>query len=183
MKITILDGEPDGHSAFAGYVDEYVGRLTAAGHDVTAMRLRDMDIRGCSGCWGCWVKTPGECVKRDESAIVRRAFINADLVVLASPMIMGTTSALLKRTMDQMIPLIHPYIVIEGGEEHHRPRYAHYPELGLLLSAGDDTDAEDIAITEGMWSRTARNVKSRLAFTAVADRSALEVADELTAVA
>jgi multimeric flavodoxin WrbA len=183
MRITILNGEPDGHAPFDGYVNEYADRLRAAGHEVTALPLREMDIRGCSGCWGCWVKTPGECVKRDESAIVRRAFINADLVVFASPMIMGTTSALLKRTMDQMIPLIHPYIEIQGGEMHHKPRYAHYPELGLLLSVGDDTDAEDIAITERMWSRTARNVKSRLAFTAVADRTAGEVADELTAVA
>lgn len=183
MKIAILDGEPDGGAPFAGYVREYAAHLGRMGHEVTRLDLRDMDIRGCSGCWGCWVKTPGECVKRDDSATVRRAFINADLVVLASPMIMGTTSALLKRTIDQMVPLIHPYIVIEGGEEHHRARYAHYPRLGLLLAVGHDTDAEDIAITERMWSRMARNMKSRLAFTAVADRSPGEVADELAAVA
>ena len=82
-----------------------------------------------------------------------------------------------------MIPLLHPYFIVEGGEVHHRARYAHYPTMGLLLGADADTDAEDIEITTTMWSRMARNLKSRLAFTAVANRSAEEVADELALVA
>jgi len=69
------------------------------------------------------------------------------------------------------------------GEVHHLARYAKYPRLGLLLGAGNDTDAEDIEITTGIWKRTARNLKSRLVFTAVANRSVQEVADELTAAA
>jgi hypothetical protein len=98
-------------------------------------------------------------------------------------MLVGFTSALLKRAADQLIPIIHPYITIEGGEMHHRARYDRYPTMALLLSAGPDTDAEDLEITEGMWARMARNMKSRLVFTAVADRTAEEVADGLAAVA
>ena len=187
MKITILNGEPDASAAFDGYVHTVADRLGAYGHEVRTLELRELDLKGCSGCWGCWVKTPGECVKRDDSALVCRAALGSDLVLLASPMVMGFTSALLKRAADQMIPLVHPYLVIEGGEMHHRARYERYPRMGLLLSAGEDTDAEDVAITERMWSRMARNMKSRLVFTAVADRAAetlaVEVADELAAVA
>lgn len=183
MKITILNGEPDATSAFDGYVREYSAGLAADGHEVTRLDLRDLDVKGCSGCWGCWVKTPGECAKRDDTAEVCRAAVNADLLVLASPIVMGFTTALLKRVADQMIPLVHPYLVIEGGEMHHLARYDHYPEFGLLLGHGPDTDAEDLALTEKMWARMARNMKSRLVFTAVADRSAEEVARELAVVA
>jgi multimeric flavodoxin WrbA len=158
-------------------------RLVALGHETTKLDLAALDLKGCSGCFGCWVKTPGECVKRDDSATVCRAAIDADLLLLASPMKMGFTTALLKRAADQMIQLIHPFFIVEGGEVHHRARYAHYPEFGLLLGVDEDTDAEDIEITTTMWSRMARNLKSRLAFTAVADRSAEEVADELALVA
>jgi hypothetical protein len=133
------------------------------------------------------VKTPGECVKQDASATVCRAVIGAELVLLASPIDMGFTTALLKRAVDQMIPIVHPYFLVDGGEFHHRARYAKYPEFGLLLGAGQDTDGEDIEITTAMWKRTARNLKSRIVFTAVldsiSDRTAEEVADELTAVA
>jgi multimeric flavodoxin WrbA len=187
MRITILNGEPDPASGFEEYVHKVAMRLAASGHAVTTIELRGLDLKGCSGCWGCWVKTPGECVKRDDSAQVCRAAINADLLVLASPVVMGFTTALLKRATEQMIPLVHPYILVEGGEAHHRPRYASYPEFGLLLGAGENTDAEDIEITTAMWARTARNLKSRLVLTAVVDsisiRTAEEVADEIAAAA
>ena len=187
MKITVLNGEPDVTAHFDGYVHAFADRLAVSGHEVRTLDLRDLDLKGCSGCWGCWVKTPGECVKRDDSEVVCRSAIESDLVVFAAPMVMGFTSALLKRAADQMVPIVHPYIVMEGGEMHHLPRYAHYPLMGLLVAAGEDTDAEDIEITQTMWSRTARNMKSKLLFTYVADRAvetlAEEVEDELAAVA
>ncbi len=179
MKITILNGEPDPVSAFQNYLHALARQLTASGHAVTTLDLAALDLKGCIGCWGCWVKTPGECVKRDDSARVCQAAISADLLLLASPLVMGFTTALLKRATDQMIQLVHPYFVIEGGEAHHRARYAHYPKFGLLLGAGGGSDDEDIEITTAMWKRTARNMKSSLVFTAVASRSAEEVADEI----
>ena len=183
MHITILNGEPDAASAFDAYVRDYADRLAANGHDVTRLDLRSLDLKGCSGCWGCWVKTPGRCVKRDDSERVCRAVIGSDLTVMASPVRMGFTSSLLKRAADQMIALVHPFIMIEGGEMHHRQRYARSPLFGLLLAPGADTDAEDLEITEHLWSRMARNMKSSLAFTMIASTPAKEAADELAAVA
>jgi multimeric flavodoxin WrbA len=183
MRIVILNGEPDPASAFHAYLSALTHWLAAAGHAVDRLDLAALDLKGCTGCWNCWVRTPGECSKRDDSAKVCRAVLNSDLMILASPMTMGFTTALLKRAADQMVPLIHPYFVVESGEVHHRARYARYPVMALLLGAGADTDAEDIEIAAAMWGRMARNLKSRLAFTAVADRSAEEVADELARVA
>jgi multimeric flavodoxin WrbA len=183
MRMTILNGAPDAASSFQAYLETLTNRLLALGHAVTKLDLRDLDLKGCTGCFGCWVKTPGECSKRDDSATICRAVLSADLLLLASPMTMGFTTALLKRAADQMIQLIHPYFVVEGGEIHHRARYARYPVFALLLDPGDDSDAEDIAITRTMWERMARNMKSRLAWSAVAKRSAEEVADELARVA
>jgi len=183
MRITILNGATADAPTFGAYVHEYARRLEDEGNQVTTLELRDMDLQGCSGCFGCWVKTPGECVKRDDSAIVCRNAIASDLVVFASPLVMGFTNVLTKRAADQMIPLLHPGLIIEGGEMHHQARYERYPDLALLLDVGPDSDAEDVEITTAIWTRTARNMKSRLAFAAVADRPAKEVADELAPVA
>lgn len=168
MKIAILNGEPEAGSSFDGYVCEIAERLRTAQHAVTQLDLRALSLKGCSGCFGCWVKTPGECLKKDDSALVCRSAIAADLLLMAAPVLMGFTSALLKRATDQLIPLLHPYFVMEGGEVHHRPRYAHYPGIGLILGAGPGTDTEDIEITAAIWRRTARNLQSRLVFAAVA---------------
>lgn len=183
MRITILNGEPDAASPFHTYLERFTNRLLALGHAVTKLDLAALDLKGCTGCGNCWVKTPGECSRRDDSATVCRAALGADLLLLASPMTMGFTTALLKRAADQMIPLVHPYFVVEGGEVHHRARYAHYPVFALLLGAGPDSDAEDVEVTRTMWGRMARNIKSRLAWSAVAERTAEEVADELARVA
>jgi hypothetical protein len=78
---------------------------------------------------------------------------------------MGFPSALLKMALDKSIPLIHPYIVVHHGEAHHRPRYEHYPRLGLLLEPESDTDETDLEILANVFSRTALNMKSRLEFT------------------
>lgn len=181
MRITILNGEPNPGSAFQVYLHSVAAALRGKGREVQVFELDAMNLCGCSGCFGCWVKTPGECVKRDESATICRAAIQSDLLVLASPMILGTTSALLKRAIDQMVPILHPYITIEGGEMHHRARYARYPLMALLL--GEGGDLEDLEITKTMWTRAARNFKSKLVGAMRSERPAQEVADALAAVA
>ncbi len=72
------------------------------------------------------MQTPGECVAKDDSALVCRELVRSDLALFASPVIMGFPSALLKKTGEKLIPLIHPYFAIDRGEVHHRARYDHY---------------------------------------------------------
>lgn len=165
MKITIMNGNGDPQNqGFDAYVTRLTAALTAGGHTVTAFTLREMDIKFCTGCFGCWVKTPGECVVKDASHDVCRAVINSDFLLWAAPLRMGFPDAALKKMMDKSIPLIHPYFVVDHGEAHHRPRYEHYPRVGLLLEKETDTDAEDLRIVGDTFSRTALNMKSRLEF-------------------
>ena len=166
MKITILNGNPDtGNTTFDAYVKHLTETLAAAQHQVTTLTLREMDIKYCTGCWGCWVKTPGECVARDDLADVCRAVVNADFALLASPVMMGFPSALLKKTVEKLIPLIHPYGAVVQGEAHHMARYDEYPLMGLLLEKDPETDDADVQIITDIFSRTALNFKTQLAFT------------------
>jgi multimeric flavodoxin WrbA len=165
MKIVILDGERrPGETPFAEYLAELESLLGARGHQVERLILRDLEMAQCLGCWGCWVKTPGECVLEDDGEHVCRSVVNSDLVLLAAPLVMGFPTALLKRTVERLIPLIHPYNAIVAGEIHHRARYKRYPTFALLTERGEgDTDA-DLEIVRDVFSRTALNFKSKLAF-------------------
>ena len=180
MKITILNGNPDtGNTTFDAYLERLAEALTAAGCQATTLTLRDMDIHYCAGCWGCWVKTPGECVTHDDSADVCRTVINADFVLLASPVIMGFPSAVLKKTVEHLIPLIHPYGAVVQGEAHHMARYDRYPLWGLLLEKRGDTDDADVQIIADIFSRTALNFKTQLAFTELTSTPADAVAETI----
>jgi len=68
---------------------------------------------------------------------------------------------------------------VENNEAHHRPRYDHYPRLGLLLSAEADTTAADVAIVSDVFSRTALNMKSQLEFAHMTDQPVEAVAQAI----
>ena len=100
MNIVILDGNPDSqNNAFEAYIADLVNALRAKQHEAAVLPLREMDIKYCTGCFGCWVKTPGQCVVRDDSHTVCRAMINSDFTLWAAPLRMGFLSALLKKVM------------------------------------------------------------------------------------
>jgi multimeric flavodoxin WrbA len=180
MNIVVLNGNPKADNAvFEDYLEQLSAGLEAEGHEVAVLRLREMEIKHCAGCWGCWVKTPGECVFADDTREMRRQVMQSDLVLWASPVIMGFYSSLLKTATDKFLPLIHPYGVIDQGEVHHRPRYDRYPLTGLLLAKGEDTDDEDIAIITDIHRRTTLNFKSSMALARLTDDPVEEVVNEI----
>ena len=179
MKIVILNGNPRPDNVD---FEAYLARLTVKlekKHGVEMLVLRDLDINYCVGCWNCWVKTPGECVHKDDSALVCRRVINSDLAVFASPLSLGFVTALTKKTMDKMIPLVHPYLVIDKGEMHHLKRYEKYPLMGLLLQAGPGFREGDPEVTGDILARTALNLKTRLAFNKMMSEPVEEVTREI----
>ena len=91
---------------------------------------------------------------------------------------MGFVSAVLKKTQDKLIPLVHPYIKPVRGESRHRKRYGRLPTLGILLERGDSDD-EDVANTIEMQSFMARDFGARMAFARLTTRPVRELADEI----
>lgn len=180
MNIILLNGNPDpGKKDLDRYTKTLGADLAAKGHGFQSFMLRDMDIRHCIGCWDCWLKTPGLCVHRDDMPAIYKAVMTSDLVIFASPVIMGFMSALLKRANERFIPLIHPYIMLVDGECHHRGRYDRYPGVGILLHRSSDTDDEDIAIITDIYRRQAVNFKSSLLCAFTTDQSVREVSDAI----
>jgi len=166
MRILILDGNPNAHDEkIERYFNALSDLLLSNQHIVHQIRIADQAIRYCIGCWACWVKNPGECIFKDDSHYICREYINSDFVIFASPVIMGFTSAHLKKVQDKLIPLLHPYIEIVNGECHHRKRYPNYPKFGLLLENSDVIDKDDIQIITDMYNRFALNFRTELVFT------------------
>lgn len=183
MKVTILNGNPNAENVeFDNYLKNLSDSLESSKHTVTILKLRETDIRYCIGCWGCWIKTPGECIVADGSHEICRQYINSDLVLFASPAIMGFTSALLKKAHDKLIPLLLPYTEFVQNESHHVARYEKYPLMGLLLGKSKDTDEEDIKIISDIYKRDAINLKTSFCFTKLTSNPVEEVVNEINGI-
>ena len=176
MKYLLINGNPySDRKEMDKYIDKLFDAIHSTGHEVQTLVLRDMKIKPCTGCFNCWVKNPGNCIIRDDANEVSRQYIASDHVILASPLIMGFISSLLKNTMDRNIPLVHPHLEDVDNEVHHKKRYDKYPVISFLLEKESFTDAEDIAIVTGIFQREAINVRSSLGFVRFIDTPVQEV--------
>lgn len=179
MRITIYNANENEHmDELNGYVEEITKELQKD-HEVRRIILRNHHLKYCKGCWDCWVKTPGKCGIEDDIEFILRSFINSDLVIFASPMIMGFPSALMKKVNDRLVPLVHPYITLVNKECHHVERYSSYPDWGLILQPEEPGNTRDLELVEAIYKRTALNIKSELRFTITPDNTVGELANEI----
>lgn len=162
MEITLINGNPDSSNIlFEEKITKFIEFLSKK-HNVNSFILRDLEIKPCTGCFNCWVQKPGECIFDDDTKKIREAAINSDILLFASPVIMGFTSALLKHGQDKLIPLLLPYIEFVNKECHHQKRYEKYPNLGLLYQKMDDTSDADVQIIHQIYQRFAINFRAEL---------------------
>ncbi len=163
MKITVINGHPGpDFESFDATLASLTERWQAHSHDVTHFTLRELELKPCIGCWSCWWKTPGLCGVSDDTHGLRREYLSSDLVLLASPLLVGFVSALLKTVIDKLIPLYHPYIELHQGECVHRPRYDRYPAVATLLEPGPRDTAQDLDVVQRYFERFAYHFRSRL---------------------
>lgn len=127
----------------------------------------------------CWWGTPGRCILKDDMEILYPEILRCDQLLYVSPMIAGYVSALTKKVMDRLIPLIHPYIEVVEGECHHRKRYDAYPNLALLVQPEAGSDKEDMAILQEWMPRLALNFRSACDFVRSMDEPVEEVLREI----
>jgi multimeric flavodoxin WrbA len=174
MQITILNGDmgPE-DSRFSRSIDE-LGKILGKNHRVEIYPLNRMDLRYCIGCWNCWWKTPGRCIHQDEGEKIFRSVIHSDFIVLASPLIAGFPSSAVKKIMDRLIVLMHPYLKMIHGECHHIKRYEKYPDFGLVLEKEPDTDEEDLDIINTIFDRFSINSHNHRKYTKTLDGDSME---------
>ncbi len=175
MHCLILNGNPE-PSGFDDYLAGFMRSLTQQGHQAECVYLRDLSLRYCVGCWTCWWKTPGLCAMKDDMAGLYPKMVGADLIVWASPLVLGTVSALTKKAQDRFVPLAHPYIELVGGECHHRHRYAHNADVGVIVGPTSADDERDLTIVRRFFERFSRNTRTRLRLFAVTTTTASEEA-------
>lgn len=179
MNILVIDGNPRAEVPFQEYLASVETSLVHRRHRVTQYAMRDKVVADCQRCYGCWVKSPGECLLPDSSMELRRLFVESDVVVLASPLVMGYPTALLQRAIDRLLPLLLPYWEASEHGMRHEGRYEKLPSLALLVKAEADIDSDDLSILNELFASVARQLGTTLKFIFMMDVPAHEVAYEI----
>ncbi len=73
-----------------------------SGNSVEKIRLSEKNIGYCRGCGVC--NTTHKCVQNDDMAEILGKMVNADVIVLATPVYFYTMDAQLKTLIDRTVP-------------------------------------------------------------------------------
>lgn len=99
-KVLILSGSPRKGGNSDVLCDQFAKGALESGNEVEKIRVADKHIGYCRACYAC--KT-GACVLKDDMAEVLQKMIDADVLVLASPVYFYSIAAQLKTVIDRTV--------------------------------------------------------------------------------
>lgn len=100
-KVLILSGSPRKNGNSDLLCDEFTKGALEAGHHVEKIRVAEKNIGYCRACYAC--KGTGVCAVKDDMAEVLQKMIDADVLVLASPVYFYSIDAQLKAVIDRSV--------------------------------------------------------------------------------
>jgi len=137
MNILALNSSPrDNETSKTELVlQKFLEGARRAGAATETLYLRNYKINHCLGCFNCWLQSPGQCVQKDDMTdLLFDRYLQADLVVLASPIYHATMNARLKLFVERTLPMMDPLKEApEGGSPH---RFEKMPKVVALSVCG-----------------------------------------------
>lgn len=100
-KVLILSGSPRKGGNSDTLCDEFAKGALAAGNDVEKIRVAEKKVACCLACYAC--RGTGVCAIKDDMAEIMQKIIDADVLVLASPVYFYSIDAQLKAVIDRTV--------------------------------------------------------------------------------
>ena len=101
-KVLILSGSPRKNGNSDLLCDEFARGAMEAGHEVEKIRVAEKKIGYCRACYAC--RGTGVCAIKDDMTEVLQKMIDADVLVLASPVYFYSIDAQMKALLDRTLP-------------------------------------------------------------------------------
>ena len=101
-NILILSGSPRKGGNSDTLCDQFMAGASEAGHNVEKIWVPGEKIAPCLGCGHCQSHA-GECVQKDAMADILQKMVEADVLVLASPVYFYSVNAQIKALIDRTV--------------------------------------------------------------------------------
>ena len=157
MKIAVLNGSPKVGNT-AAMVNAFKQGAEEAGHEVEVLHVGKMKIAGCLGCEYCHTKGEGKCVQQDDMAKVMPAYLDADMVVYASPIYYFGMTAQLSAAIQRVYAIGKPakatkaaLLLSSASPDPYAGAIATYKTMagfmgledkGIITAAGEENGSE-----------------------------------------
>jgi len=138
MKVLAINSSARslGQSKTELLLNQLIKGMREAEANVDVVNLREKKIKNCLGCFCCMTKTPGKCVLKDDmTEELFPKWLEADLVVYATPLFHHTVNASMKTFIERTFPICEPFLQERKGRWIHPLRRKH-PAAVVLSVCG-----------------------------------------------
>lgn len=102
-KVLVISSSPRRNGNSDLLCDQFMKGAIEAGHRAEKIFLADKTIHYCTGCGAC-ANATRPCVQKDDVAEILEKLVEADVIVLATPVYFYTMCAQLKTLIDRSCP-------------------------------------------------------------------------------
>lgn len=127
MKAIILSGCTRKNGKTVSLVNKFIDGLKESGYTVDLVDSTKVKVHPCIGCLNC--EKTGKCIIRDDMDKIYQSIIDADLIVLASPVYFASVTAQLKAIIDRCQTLYSKRFILK--ESDFKPKKGY-----LIFTAG-----------------------------------------------
>ena len=99
MKILGINGSPRENGNTGAFLDMALARAAELGAETSKIWLGDKALRGCRGCYGC--VEAKHCVVEDDFQPIFEAIMQADAILLGTPVSHASMTAEMKALLDR----------------------------------------------------------------------------------
>ncbi len=101
-KVLVLAGSPRKGGNSDLLCDEFIRGARESGCIAEKIYMQDLKISPCRACYGC--RGTGSCVQKDNMAELLDKMIDADVIVLATPVYFYSMDGQMKTMIDRTLP-------------------------------------------------------------------------------
>ena len=106
MNILLINGSPRKNMNTASLLEKAANGARSAGADVELVHLYDYEYSGCKSCFACKIKnsrTNGLCAIRDGLRPLLEKCLQADAVILGSPIYYDNISGMMRSFLERLL--------------------------------------------------------------------------------
>ena len=100
--IVIISASPRKNGNSDLLCDQFMKGAQESGHKVEKISLREKNIRPCLGCEAC--QSTHSCVQHDDMPVILSKLIEADVIIMATPVYFYTMCSQMKTLIDRTVP-------------------------------------------------------------------------------
>jgi multimeric flavodoxin WrbA len=133
MKALAINSSPHKEKGNTALIlNPFLEGMKEAGADVALHYTSDLKINPCQGDLSCWIRTPGECIYKDDMSWMIPKISQADVLVFASPVYCDCITGSLKTLIERCLPRAQPFFEMRDGHIRH-PRRGNETEMQKIV--------------------------------------------------